>query len=63
VRSWVVFNRVEVDGTEERVVLVFLAGGGLEVKGNKWSGMRGVVEIVSGFKRAEDGISNIVSPA
>jgi hypothetical protein len=51
---------VDVEESDERVILVFLAGGGLEDKGNKWSGIRGVEASVSGLRRAEAGISSIV---
>jgi hypothetical protein len=61
--SCVVLSLIEVEGSDDRVVLVFLAGGGLDDRGNKCSGMRGVEASVSGLRRADEGISSIVWPA
>jgi len=55
-----VLSLVDDEESDERVVLVFLAGGGLDDKGNKCSGMRGVEASVSGLRRADEGISSIV---
>ena len=54
---------VDVDGKDDRVVLVFLAGGGLVDRGNRWSGIVEVDASVNGFKSAEEGTSSIVSSA
>lgn len=50
--------------SDARVVLVFLAGGGLEDRGNRCSGIVLEVEaMVRGLRRAVAGISRIVCPA
>jgi hypothetical protein len=50
----------ELGWSDERVVFVLLAGGGLDDRGKRCSGMRGVEASVSGLRRADEGISSIV---
>jgi hypothetical protein len=65
VSSWVVLSLGELAfDKDDRVVLLFLAGGGLEERGNRCSGIVLDEEaIVRGLRSAPDEISSIVSPA